>query len=83
MKKCKFIIALALVALTGCQTTEMRADKEADISANSKVHYVDESTLKNENNIEVPPGYNIKEFLKLAIAPYVVELKMEKDGATF
>jgi len=77
----KFATVLCMVLLTGCQTTEMRADKAADISANSKVNYINADSLKDEKNIEVPVGYNIKEFVKLSIAPYVVELKMDDSGA--
>jgi hypothetical protein len=73
----KLAIALGMLLLVGCQSTEMRADKEADISANSKVNYVNLESLQDEDNIEVPAGYNIKEFVKLSIAPYVVELKMD------
>lgn len=77
----KLAIAFCMLLLVGCQSTEMRADKEADISANSKVNYTNTESLKDENNIEVPAGYNVKEFVKLSIAPYVVELKMDdKDS---
>jgi hypothetical protein len=73
----KLAIALSMLLLVGCQTTEIRADKEADTSANSKVNYINSESLKDEKNIEVPAGYNIKEFVKLSIAAYVVELKMD------
>lgn len=78
----KLTIALSILLLVGCQTTgDMRADKEADITSNSKVNFISHDSLKDEKNIEVPAGYNIKEFTKLAISPYVVELKMDSDSA--
>ena len=75
----RFLVATSLLLLVGCQTTEMRADKEADISTNSKISYVNEASLTEQNNIEVPAGYNVKEFVKLKVAPYVVNIAMEKQ----
>ena len=44
----KLAIVLGMLLLVGCQTTEMRADKDADISANSKVNYINSESLKDE-----------------------------------
>ncbi|MGF1715945.1 penicillin-binding protein activator LpoB [Photobacterium chitinilyticum] len=81
MKNSKLLVAFTLMSLFGCQsTTQLRADKEADIASNSTVSYITAEGLKDEANIEVPPGFNVKEFVKLSIAPYLVEVSMDKDS---
>ena len=75
----RFLLATSLLLLVGCQTTEMRADKEADISTNSKISYVNGASLAEQENIEVPAGYNVKEFVKLKVAPYVINIAMDKQ----
>lgn len=81
MKKNHLMVLISL-ALFGCQSTntELRADKEADISSNSQVSLVNTSALSQEENIEVPANYNTDEFVKLSIAPYIVEVAMQKDS---
>lgn len=78
----KLAIAFSVLLLVGCQATTRVGDKEADISKNSKVNYINTESLKDQDNIKVPAGYNIKEFVKLSIAPYVVELKMDDSDSS-
>jgi hypothetical protein len=68
--------------LFGCQSTDsdLRADKEADISTNSRVSITNESSLSNESNIEVPANFNVKEFVKLSIAPYIIDIAMDRNS---
>lgn len=75
------MIACVLL-LAGCQSTStnLRADKEADIASNSKVSYVNSVALVDEDNIEVPANYNVNEFIKLSIAPYIIDIAMEKNS---
>ncbi|WP_167855734.1 penicillin-binding protein activator LpoB [Vibrio tasmaniensis] len=84
MTNYKLSISVLLMALvvSGCQSTgtELRADKEADITTNSTVSVVNEEALMEEGNIEVPANFNVEEFVKLSIAPYVVDIAMEKDS---
>lgn len=81
MKKQTLIIAL-LLGLSGCSSTssDFRADKEADITSNSKVSVINEEALLEDENINVPSNFDVDEFVKLSIAPYIIDIAMDKDS---
>ncbi len=73
-------VAISSVLLFGCSSPELRSDKEADVASNSKISTINSEALLLEKNINVPANFNVKEFAKLSIAPYVVDIAMEKNS---
>ncbi|MEZ9288974.1 penicillin-binding protein activator LpoB [Vibrio lentus] len=70
----------AAIFLFGCQSTALKINSEADISANSQINKVNREALFESNNIELPSNYDVKAFTKMSIAAYVDHIRFEKDA---
>lgn len=79
MKKTISLLCAAIF-LFGCQSTALKINSEADISANSKINKVNREALFESNNIELPSNYDVKAFTKMSIAAYVDHIRFEKDA---
>jgi len=79
MKKI-FIVTLTALLISGCQTTSLKVNSEADIDANSQINKVSREALFESENIELPSNYDVKAFNKMSIAAYIDHIKFEKDA---
>lgn len=70
----------ATFLLLGCQSTPLKINSEADISANSKVSKVNRKALKDDNNIEMPSNYDVDAFYRVNVAAYLEKLDWEDDA---
>lgn len=68
--------------LSGCQSTGLKVNSEADIESNSQIEKVSRESLFESENIELPSNYDVKAFNKMSIAAYVDNIRFEKDAKT-
>lgn len=80
MKKITSLFFITIFALSGCQSTSLKINSEADISANSQINKVNREALFDSKNIELPSNYDVKAFSKMTIAAYVDHIRFEKDA---
>jgi hypothetical protein len=73
---------LLAVLLTGCQSTGLKVNSEADIESNSQIEKVSREALFESENIELPSNYDVKAFNKMTIAAYVDHVRFEKNAKT-
>lgn len=71
---------LSIIILSGCQTTSLKINSEADIDANSQIERVDKEALYESENIELPSNYDVRAFSRVRIAAYVDRVSFEKDA---
>jgi len=79
MKKLIACLTLAL-ALTGCQTTSLKINSEADVDTNSQITRLNKDALLKSENIKLPSNYDVKAFTKMRISAYVDHIKFEKNA---
>ncbi|NOH68278.1 penicillin-binding protein activator LpoB [Vibrio rotiferianus] len=79
MKNITGLIFVA-IALSGCQSTNLKINSEADISSNSTINKVNREALFDSENIELPSNYDVRAFSKMSIAAYVDQVRFEKDA---
>ncbi|KLV07292.1 hypothetical protein ABT56_05760 [Photobacterium aquae] len=66
--------------MSGCQSTSLKINSEADVDVNSKIHRVNKEALYESQNIQLPSNYDVKAFSKMSIAAYVDHIRFENDA---
>ncbi len=79
MKKI-LIVVLTGILMSGCGTTNLKINSQADLDANSQISTVSREALFESENIELPSNYDVKAFNKMRIAAYVDRIKFEKNA---
>ncbi|WP_240478257.1 penicillin-binding protein activator LpoB [Photobacterium aquae] len=73
-------LAVMIAAISGCQSTSLKINSEADVDVNSKIHRVNKEALYESQNIQLPSNYDVKAFSKMSIAAYVDHIRFENDA---
>lgn len=79
MKNYLSLLAIVVI-ISGCQSTALKINSEADVESNSQITRVNKEALQDSEHIELPSNYDVKAFNKMSIAAYVDHIRFEQDA---